>query len=496
LPALDENNKTRAPALMANWAGLRTIAAELGKDNGKSYSGLAKTAKACVDYFFSFHLAIFPFLENSEIFNTANTYPWLLEKKNKCNVFMDSTIFHPRRPLAVSVTNDETGDAYTVILPLTANEGTMDLLGEFPEAGIALGESRYTMHLFVPKYSNYGTPEGDAGSIRKVTYRDTHSVWNVEEDRLSPFDLPFGIRILNESDSSRDPYDRPYRQYREDIVDFESNKVKLSGPWTDRLAYAAKMQDHALRSVFIGILASPWNLKTHERIAKTGGRLMTMGFGRPRITQAVSSGLVCRSGKDTMIMGINHTMVTPSREAIMGWVFITAEMHLGVIPTNPHNVAMFPFIVPESQLGGMGTSWMTNPEQFFESAQTAHDCFAVAWALSETEREYPMALTNNGRETGPDDGNFVKPLMMNGSGDFWRFTLRSQIDELITMSKAKINYYQIPPVSLNFDRGPTWYYNAFTGKFDHLIEGTGGRGRSQMNSNDAHRTFDGLGYQF
>jgi hypothetical protein len=308
-----------------------------------------------------------------------------------------------------------------------------------------------------------------------------------------------GVDLFQEAVASAEGRDRTRREYA--AMDAEHDKhlrrQEFFGPYRARHEYAQKkISSPFVRAIYRALMLAPNRITVHEKLADLGQKLMNVLVFRLFIQHIMSSAIVMKFGRDTMRLAVGHGKVWLNTEQ-RGINIINSGFYLGVVRTNPNNIAMMPFVFPEGFVGGMGTDFMQDMSHFRNRANERESCIAVLSPVAEVTYEYPLHVLNLPTYKRRDTDN--APHMRKwSSSEFLEFVVGGNTLFEIEghVDKNKRSYGHAFDISLSCHRGYMRYNDVNRPGHQKIQAGTGPRGNPRMNTSTAWETWNGQTTKF
>lgn len=308
-----------------------------------------------------------------------------------------------------------------------------------------------------------------------------------------------GADLFQEAAARAESRDRTRREYA--AMDAEHDKYlrrqEFFGPHRARHEYAQKkITSPFVRAIYKALMMAPNRITVHEKLADLGQKLMNVLVFRLFIQHIMSSAIVMKFGRDTMRLAVGHGKVWLNTEQ-RGINIINSGFYLGVVRTNPNNIAMMPFVFPEGFVGGMGTDFMQDMSHFRNRANERESCIAVLSPVTEVTYEYPLHVLNLPTYKRRDTDNAPHNRKWSSSeflefivGGNTLFEIEGHVD------KNKRSYGHAFDISLSCHRGYMRYNDVNRPGHQKIQAGTGPRGNPRMNTGTAWETWNGQTTKF
>jgi len=266
------------------------------------------------------------------------------------------------------------------------------------------------------------------------------------------------------------------------------------GPWDNRMKFANNISSPVVRFLFRSILLSKNSMNIHEKLFKSGMKIINVMMFRLCIQHIVSSAIVMEAGSNTIMTPIGHAHVMVTKEE-RGIFNINCGFFHGIIRKNPYNIGLIPYCIPNTFIGGMKIDFMRDPSHWHYQNPEKESIIAILTPVSEYMYEAPIHMLNRPTYSRPDIDNAPHLRKWSGADYFEHVFGSHNVNAVDNWHNERKSYGRFVNTSLVAHRGVVGYIDSSTGKYKQ-VEGTGPRGDIRMNIHGAHEVFNGVAVRF
>ncbi len=270
------------------------------------------------------------------------------------------------------------------------------------------------------------------------------------------------------------------------------------GPWGDRLAYCDRLRSDVEQFFFLVMAQAPNTLPVQEGVAECGGKFVNVLLFRPFIEFTAKSIVCMQSGEGTLMTVMSRFKVLVSKED-RGIFHITANFYCGTVRTNPDNLALLPYCIPDRFLGGKNVDFMSHPSQWSLPNPSKPSFVAVCTSVAEGTNGAQYAgrvhMTNQPTYRRPGYDNDIYPGK-HSAARLYETVFGKQTGYVDGLHRSeRSQYWGSVDVSHVAHLAPRSFIDQRTGKqIDY--EGVGPGNDHRMNTPGAEKTWNGETHYF